>query len=126
MTAPVLVAAAYRGGTTSSTLEDPMSAQPEHAPVPAPQPAPAPGAAAELRAQVQALPEAALWLPAFDRDWAAALAAAKESFTLAPAHQVIADWRMRVASAHAVRAFVASGYDDSDGVLLEDVIGPRR
>ena len=101
-----------------------MSAQPyEPAPTAAP---PQPGAAAELRAQVQAAPESLRWLPAFDRDWAAALAAARESFTLAPAHQVIAEWRMRLASAPAVRAFVAGGYDDSDGVALDDVIGPRR
>ncbi|WP_042427977.1 DUF6247 family protein [Streptacidiphilus anmyonensis] len=101
-----------------------MSAQPyEPAPAPAP---PAAGAAGEIRAQIQDAPEAERWLPAFDRDWAAALAAARESFTLAPAHQVIADWRVRLATAPAVRAFIASGYDDSDGVPLEDVIGPRR
>ena len=33
---------------------------------------------------------------------------------------------MRLASAPAVRAFVASGYQDSDRIALEDVIGPRR
>ena len=101
-----------------------MSAQPyEPAPAAAP---PAAGAAAEIRALVEAAPEADRWLPAFDRDWAAALAAARESFTLAPAHQVIADWRMRLTTAPAVRMFVAGGYDDSDGIPLEDVIVPRR
>ena len=51
-----------------------MSAQPyEPAPAAAP---PAAGAAAEIRALVEAAPEADRWLPAFDRDWAAALAAA--------------------------------------------------
>ena len=83
-------------------------------------------AAAEVRALVAAAPEAERWLPAFDQEWEAALAAARVTFSLEPALQVIADWRMRLATAPSVRLFIASGCDDSDAVSLESVIGPRR
>jgi hypothetical protein len=95
--------------------------------------APAPGApaaqaraAAEVRALIAAAPEAQRWLPAYDQEWEAALAAARVTYSLEPALQVVADWRMRLATAPAVRMFVASGYDDSDAVSLESVIGSRR
>ncbi|MBB1261597.1 hypothetical protein [Streptomyces alkaliterrae] len=48
-----------------------MSAQPDHAPV-TPY-APAPGAPAELLAQLRADKRATTWVPAFEREWAAAL-----------------------------------------------------
>lgn len=95
--------------------------------------APAPGApaaqaraAAEVRALIAAAPEAQRWLPAYDQEWEAALAAARVTYSLEPALQVVADWRMRLATAPAVRMFVASGYDDTTAVSLESVIGPRQ
>lgn len=61
---------AYRDGTTRRE-EQPMSAQPDHAPV-TPY-APAPGAPAELLTQLRASDRAERWVPAFEREWTAAL-----------------------------------------------------
>ncbi|WCD91003.1 hypothetical protein KPP03845_107432 [Streptomyces xanthophaeus] len=52
----------YRGGETS--LEEPVSAQPEHTPIPSY----APGAPAELLAQLRADQRAPQWVPAFERE----------------------------------------------------------
>ncbi|MEU2287893.1 DUF6247 family protein [Streptomyces sp. NPDC013178] len=122
MSVPVARRPGYRGD--EPRLEEAMSAQPDHAP--APPPAPAPTAAAQLRAQIRADRRAPSWLPAFEQDWSRALQDAQHSYSLAPLHDVVRTWQARLAAAPAVDAFVASGYDDSDGVALEDVLGPRR
>ncbi|MER7578023.1 DUF6247 family protein [Streptomyces sp. NPDC126514] len=100
-----------------------MSAQPDHAPTP-PAP-PAPTAAAQLLAQLRADRRADAWVPAFEQDWARALDDARHSFSLSPLHDVVRTWQARLAAAPAVDAFLASGCDDSDGVDLTDVLGPR-
>ncbi|MEU6285056.1 DUF6247 family protein [Streptomyces sp. NPDC047028] len=96
-----------------------MSAQPDHAPVTAY--APAPGAPAELLAQLRADKRANTWVPAFERDWTAALEESRRSFSLAGLYEVVQDWQGRIAHAPAVDAFVASGYDDSDAVDLAEL-----
>ena len=101
-----------------------MSAQPVEPPT-GPQQVQA-SAAAEVHAQIAASPEAERWLPQFEQEWAGALTAARTSYSLAPVQQVIVTWRMRLATAPAVRLFVASGYDDADAVPLTDVLGPKR
>ncbi|MFI1839434.1 hypothetical protein [Streptomyces olivaceoviridis] len=58
-----------------------MSAQPGHAPV-TPY-APEPGAPSELLAQLRADARAAQWVPAFEREWAAALEESRRTFSLA-------------------------------------------
>ncbi|MFI5945587.1 DUF6247 family protein [Streptomyces uncialis] len=93
-----------------------MSAQPDHAP--ATPYAPAPGAPAELLAQLRADKRAEKWVPAFEREWAAALEESRRSFSLARLYEIVRDWQGRIAHAPAVDAFVASGYDDSDAVDL--------
>lgn len=97
-----------------------MSAQPVE---PHGEPVPAPGAAAAIRSQIQEAPERNRWAPAFERDWRHALEDARETFSLAPAHRVIRTWQTRLATADAVRAFKASGYDDSDFLPSEQVLG---
>ncbi|KOU75137.1 hypothetical protein ADK57_06685 [Streptomyces sp. MMG1533] len=86
-----------------------MSAQPDHAPIPPY--APAPGAPAELLAQLRADRRAAQWVPAFEREWAAALEESRRTFSLAGLYEVVRDWQGRLAHAPAVDAFVASGSD---------------
>ncbi|MEU5137392.1 DUF6247 family protein [Streptomyces californicus] len=101
-----------------------MSAQPDHAPL-TPY-APAPGAPAELLAQLRADRRAAQWVPAFEREWAAALEESRRTFSLAGLYAVLQDWQGRIAHAPAVDAFVASGYDDSDFVDMAQLRGRRR
>lgn len=113
---------AYRGGTTS--WEDQMSAQPDHAPV-TPY-APAPGAPAELLAQLRADQRADRWVPAFEQEWAAALDESRRTFSLAGLYEVVQAWQARIASAPTVDAFLASGRDDSDFVDLEEIRGRHR
>lgn len=113
---------AYRGGTTRR--EDQMSAQPDHAPV-TPY-APAPGTPAELLAQLRADRRADRWVPAFEREWAAALEESRRTFSLAALYEVVQVWQARVASAPAVDAFLASGKDDSGFVDLEEIRRKRR
>ncbi|MFE9334827.1 DUF6247 family protein [Streptomyces sp. NPDC006925] len=96
-----------------------MSAQPDHAPV-TPY-APAPGAPAELLAQLRADKRADTWVPAFEREWSAALEESRRTFSLAGLYEVIQDWQGRIAHAPAVDAFVASGYDDSDAIDLAEL-----
>jgi hypothetical protein len=117
MTASTATRRAYREVTTRR--EDQMSAQPDHAPV-TPY-APAPGAPAELLAQLRADRRAERWVPAFEREWAAALEVSRRTFSLAALYEVIQVWQARVASAPAVDAFLASGRDDSDFVDLEEI-----
>ncbi|WP_037905037.1 DUF6247 family protein [Actinacidiphila yeochonensis] len=100
-----------------------MSAQPDHA-LPATA-APAPTAAAQLLEALRADRRAVRWVPAFEADWARALEDSRHSYSLTPLHDVVRAWQARVAAAPAVDAFIASGYDDSDGVALEDVLPPR-
>ncbi|MER5889572.1 DUF6247 family protein, partial [Streptomyces sp. NPDC001941] len=64
-----------------------MSAQPDHVPVAAH--APAPGAPAELLAQLRADKRAATWVPAFERDYAAALEDSRQTFSLAGLYEVV-------------------------------------
>ncbi len=113
---------AYREETTRR--EDQMSAQPDHAPV-TPY-APAPGAPAELLAQLRADRRADTWVPAFEREWAAALEESRRTFSLAPLYEVVQEWQGRLASAPAVDAFVASGYDDSEFIDMAELRGRRR
>ncbi|MFF1560688.1 DUF6247 family protein [Streptomyces sp. NPDC058279] len=101
-----------------------MSAQPEHTPIPSY--APAPGAPAELLARLRADRRAAQWVPAFEREWAAALEESRRSFSLGGLYAVVQDWQGRLAHAPAVDAFVASGYDDSDTVDMAELRGRRR
>ncbi|MEV5783763.1 DUF6247 family protein [Streptomyces sp. NPDC052287] len=101
-----------------------MSAQPDHAPV-TPY-APAPGAPAELLVQLRADRRAERWVPAFEREWAAALEESRRTFSLAGLYEVVQDWQSRLAHAPAVDAFVASGYDDSEGVDMAELRGRRR
>jgi hypothetical protein len=104
--------------------EDQMSAQPHHAPL---RPyAPAPGAPAELLAQLRADKRASTWVPAFEREWAAALEESRRTFSLAGLYEVLQDWQGRLASAPAVDAFVASGYDDSDFIDMAELRSRRR
>ncbi|MFE6977207.1 DUF6247 family protein [Streptomyces sp. NPDC057682] len=101
-----------------------MSAQPDHAPVPPL--APAPGAPAELLAQLRACRRADTWVPAFEREWAAALEKSRRTFSLAGLYEVVQNWQGRLAHAQAVDAFLASGYDDSDAVDLAELRRRRR
>ncbi|WP_326681531.1 DUF6247 family protein [Streptomyces sp. NBC_01237] len=101
-----------------------MSAQPDHAPL-TPY-APAPGAPAELLAQLRADRRAPQWVPAFEREWATALEKSRKSFSLAGLYEVVQEWQGLIASAPAVDAFVASGYDDSDFVDMAELRGRRR
>ncbi|WP_411146738.1 DUF6247 family protein [Streptomyces sp. x-80] len=97
-----------------------MSAQLDHAPV-TPY-APAPGAPAELLAQLRA----DTWVPAFEREWAAALEESRKTFSLGGLYEVLQEWQGLIASAPAVDAFVASGYDDSDFIDMAELRGRRR
>ncbi|GAA4658486.1 hypothetical protein GCM10023347_07130 [Streptomyces chumphonensis] len=117
MTASTATRRAYGEGRTRR--EDTMSAQPDHAPVTAY--APAPGAPAELLAQLRADKRADRWVPAFEREWSAALEESRRTFSLAGLYEVVQDWQGRLAHAPAVDAFVASGYDDSDAVDLAEL-----
>ena len=101
-----------------------MSAQPDHI-SPVDPSASASNAAALLRAQLTADRRAETWVPAFERDWAAALEDARHSFSLAPLHDVVRTWQAKLAAAPAVDAFIAAGMDDSDGIALEDALGAR-
>jgi len=112
------------GGDTTSLLEVPVSAQPDHAP--ATPYAPAPGTPAELLAQLRADHRAERWVPAFEREWAAALEESRRTFSLAALYEVIQVWQARVASTPAVDAFLAAGRDDSDFVDLEEIRSRRR
>ncbi|MFJ5032819.1 DUF6247 family protein [Streptomyces sp. NPDC088560] len=101
-----------------------MSAQPDHASV-TPY-APAPGAPAELLAQLRADRRAGTWVPAFEREWAAALEESRRTFSLGRLYAVVQEWQGRLASAPAVDAFVASGYDDSEFIEMAELRGRRR
>ncbi|THA79788.1 DUF6247 family protein [Streptomyces sp. A0592] len=101
-----------------------MSAQPDHAPVPPY--APAPGAPAELLARLCADRRADSWVPAFEREWAAALEVSGRTFSLGGLYAVVQDWQGRLAHAPAVDAFAASGYDDSETIDMAELRGRRR
>ncbi|MFH8586542.1 DUF6247 family protein [Streptomyces celluloflavus] len=101
-----------------------MSAQLDHAPV-TPY-APAPGAPAELLAQLRADRRADTWVPAFAREWTAALEESRKTFSLGGLYEVLQEWQGLIASAPAVDAFVASGYDDSDFIDMAELRGRRR
>ncbi|WP_327188274.1 DUF6247 family protein [Streptomyces sp. NBC_01334] len=101
-----------------------MSAQPNHVPV-TPY-APAPGAPAELLARLRADRRAAQWVPAFEREWAAALEESRRTFSLAGLYEVVQDWQGRLAHAPAVDAFVASDYDDSEFIDMAELRRGRR
>ncbi|GGY80329.1 DUF6247 family protein [Streptomyces omiyaensis] len=101
-----------------------MSAQPDH--TPPPPHAPAPGAPAELLARLRSSGHAERWVPAFERDWRAALEESRRTFSLAGLYEVVQDWQGRLAHAPAVDAFVASGCDDSGAVDMTRSAGRRR
>lgn len=123
MSASTATRRAYREVTTRRE-DQPMSAQPDHAPL-TPY-APAPGAPAELLAQLRADRRAAQWVPAFEQEWAAALEESRRTFSLAGLYEVVQDWQGRLAHAPAVDAFVASGYDDSETIDMAELRGRRR
>lgn len=122
MSAPTAARPAYRGDETR--LEEPVSAQPDHAPVPPY--VPAPGAPAELLARLRADRRAAQWVPAFEREWATALEESRRTYSLTTIYEVVHDWQARINSAPAVDAFLDSGMDETGFVALEDVLGKRR
>ncbi|UUY52743.1 DUF6247 family protein (plasmid) [Streptomyces yangpuensis] len=103
-----------------------MSAQPDHTPAPAAPYAPAPGAPAELLAQLRADRRAERWVPAFEREWAAALEESRRTFSLTTLYEVVHVWQARLVSAPAVDAFAASGRDDSGFVDMAELRGRRR
>ncbi|WP_320779762.1 DUF6247 family protein [Streptomyces sp. CRN 30] len=101
-----------------------MSVQPDPASVPPPAPAPAaPGA---LLARLREDRHAGTWVPAFERQWRAALEESRATFSLAPLYEVVLDWQGRLAAAPAVDAFVASGYDDEDFIDMAHLSARRR
>ncbi|HEY9327094.1 MAG TPA: DUF6247 family protein [Streptomyces sp.] len=101
-----------------------MSAQPDHAP---PMPyAPAPGAPAELLHQLRADRRAAQWVPAFEREWVAALEESRRTFSLGGLYEVLQNWQGRLAHAPAVDAFAASSYDDSEAIDIAELRGRRK
>ncbi|TGZ12418.1 hypothetical protein DV517_75130 [Streptomyces sp. S816] len=65
-------------------------------------------------------------MPAFERDYAAALEESRRTFSLAGLYEVVQDWQGRIAHAPAVDAFVASGHDDSDAIDLAELRRRRR
>ncbi|WP_405681125.1 DUF6247 family protein [Streptomyces sp. NBC_00868] len=101
-----------------------MSAQPDHTPA-APY-APAPGAPAELLALLRADRRAERWVPAFEREWAAALEESRRTFSLNTLYEVVHVWQARLASAPAVDAFVASGYEETGFVDMAELRSRRR
>ncbi|WP_406511206.1 DUF6247 family protein [Streptomyces sp. NBC_00161] len=101
-----------------------MSAQPDHTPA-APY-APAPGAPAELLTQLRADHRAERWVPAFEQEWTQALEESRRSFSLHTLYEVVHVWQARLASAPAVDAFVASGYDETGFVDMAELRGRRR
>ncbi|GGV17761.1 hypothetical protein GCM10010275_69240 [Streptomyces litmocidini] len=101
-----------------------MSVQPDPAPV-APY-APAPGAPAELLVQLRADRRAKRWVPAFEREWAAALEESRRTFSLNTLYEVVHVWQARLASAPAVDAFVASGHDETGFIDMAELRGRRR
>ncbi|MFD9480430.1 DUF6247 family protein [Streptomyces nojiriensis] len=101
-----------------------MSAQPDHTPA-APY-APAPGAPAELLAQLRADRRAERWVPAFEREWAAALEESRRTFSLNTLYEVVHVWQARLVSAPAVDAFTASGHDESGFMDMAELRGRRR
>jgi hypothetical protein len=115
---------AYGEVTTRRREDQPMSAQPDHAPV-TPY-APTPGAPAELLAQLRGDPRADTWVPAFEREWAAALEESRRTFSLGGLYAVVQEWQGRLASAPAVDAFVASGYDDTEFIDMAELRRRRR
>ncbi|MCZ4102642.1 DUF6247 family protein [Streptomyces sp. H39-C1] len=92
-------------------------------------PPPSPAAAAQLRARIAGITDQARadrWLPWFDLEWSQALEGARQSLDLGRVYDTLATWQRRLDTAPVVDAFLAGGCDTSDGVALEDVIGPRR
>jgi hypothetical protein len=118
MSASTAIRRAY--GEMTTRREDQMSAQPHHAPL-TPY-APASGTPAELLAQLRA----EKWVSAFEREWAAALEESRRTFSLAGLYEVVQEWQDLIASAPAVDAFVASGYDDSDFIDMAELRSRRR
>ncbi|WP_159041569.1 DUF6247 family protein [Streptomyces sp. WM4235] len=74
-----------------------MSAQPEHTPIPSyrPHPTPRPNSCPQLRTDRRA----AQWAPAFEREWAAAPAESRRTFSLGGLYEVFQDWQGRLAHA---------------------------
>ncbi|WP_327359917.1 DUF6247 family protein [Streptomyces sp. NBC_01296] len=102
-----------------------MSAQPDHQTPAAPY-APAPGAPAELLAQLRADRRAERWVPAFEREWAAALEESRRTFSLNTLYEVVHVWQARLVSAPAVDAFTASGHDETGFMDMAELRGRRR
>ncbi|WP_327389088.1 DUF6247 family protein [Streptomyces sp. NBC_01207] len=101
-----------------------MRGQADHTPA-APY-APAPGAPAELLAQLRADRRAERWVPAFEREWAAALEESRRTFSLNTLYEVVHVRQARLVSAPAVDAFVVSGHDERGFVDMAELRGRRR
>ena len=65
-------------------------------------------------------------MPAFERQWTAALEESRRTFSLASLYEVVQEWQGLIAAAPAVDAFVATGYDDSDFIDMAELRGRRR
>ncbi|WP_256256165.1 DUF6247 family protein [Streptomyces sp. MUSC 14] len=65
-------------------------------------------------------------MSAIEQEWAAALEESRRTFSLAALYGVVQEWQGRIASAPAVDAFVASGYDDSQFADVAELRGRRR
>ncbi|MET9661801.1 DUF6247 family protein [Streptomyces sp. NPDC006510] len=65
-------------------------------------------------------------MPAFEREWASALEVPRSTFSLTALYEVVQVRQARLASAPAVDAFVASGYDDSAFVDMAELRSRRR
>ncbi|MFB6572961.1 DUF6247 family protein [Streptomyces noursei] len=87
---------------------------------------PAPAASAQLLARLREDRRAGSWVPAFERDWATALEAARDTYSLSPLHDVVRTWQLRLAAAPAVDAYLDSGRVETDFVGLDAILGTRR
>ncbi|MET8220769.1 DUF6247 family protein [Streptomyces hirsutus] len=95
-----------------------MSAQPEEAPAPL-----APAAAAQLLAQLREDRRAETWVQTFERDWAKALEDSRHTYSLTPLHDVVRTWRLRLAAAPAVDAYMDSSRDEIGRMPLVRSLG---
>lgn len=60
-------------------------------------------------------------MSAFERERAAVPEESRRTFALAPLYEVVHEGQGRLASAPAVDAFVASGYDDSEFIDMAEL-----
>ncbi|MFI8320621.1 DUF6247 family protein [Streptomyces sp. NPDC085529] len=99
----------------------PLSAQPDHTAA-APY-ALLPRAPAEFLDRLRADRRAECWVPAFEREWAAAREESRNAFSLSTLDEVIHTWTARLASAPAVDASHPSGRDETDFIDMAEARG---